>query len=59
MVGISALSRKMQMETRLDLTKEINMVRQAEDIMRQKTDLRGEAATTDTVDAVHTMKKSR
>lgn len=33
----------MQMESRLDLVKAINMVRQAEDIKRQQTDLRGEA----------------
>lgn len=44
-VGIrdSGLSQKMQMESRLDLVKAINMVRQAEDIKRQQTDLRGEA----------------
>ncbi|ROI15591.1 hypothetical protein DPX16_2538 [Anabarilius grahami] len=48
----------MQMKSRLDLAKAINMVRQAEDIKRQQTDLRGEAAHAikTTVDAVHTKK---
>ena len=59
-VGIrdTVLSQKMQMESRLDLAKAINMVRQAEDIKRQQTDQRGDAAhaTKTTVDAVHTKK---
>lgn len=51
----TGLSQKMQMESRLDLAKAINMVRQAEDFKRQQTDLRGDAAhaTKATVDAVH------
>lgn len=48
----------MQMERRLDLAKAINMVRQAEDIKRQQTDLRGDAthANKAAVDAVHSNK---
>lgn len=55
-VGIkdSTLSRKMQMERRLDLAKAINMVRQAEDIKRQQTVLTH--ANKAAVDAVHSNK---
>lgn len=61
-VGIkdSALSQKMQMESRLDLAKAINMVRQAEDIKRQQTDLRADTTAAHThkaaVDAVRAIK---
>lgn len=59
-VGIrdTGLSQKMQMESRLDLAKAINMVRQAEDVKRQQMDLRGDTtnAMKMTVDTVHTKK---